>query len=150
MDVALPGRRATAGRRARTVAGVGAAVAVGTAGLMALAAGTAAADEPGRCHGTVNVRAEPDLAAPVVGVCPGGTAMPDGEMPAPAADRSGIGTASSADRDAAGPENVDSDSVERERLDQDSVDQDSVDQDSVDREDTPRTTPVPDPTPGDA
>ena len=67
-------------RRARTLAAVGAAIAVGTTGLMVLAVGTAAADEPGRCTEAVKVRAEPDLTAPVVGVCPAGTAVQVGEI----------------------------------------------------------------------
>jgi uncharacterized protein YraI len=71
---------AAAQRRARTVAAVGAAVAVGTTGLMVLAVGTAAADEPGRCNETVNVRAEPDRTAPIVGVCPAGTAVQIAEI----------------------------------------------------------------------
>ena len=47
---------------------------------MVLAVGTAAADEPGRCTEAVKVRAEPDLTAPVVGVCPAGTAVQVGEI----------------------------------------------------------------------
>jgi hypothetical protein len=70
----------TARRRIRTAAAIGAAVAAGTAGLMVLAVGTAAADEPGRCHETVKVRAEPNLDAPQVGVCPAGTAVQIGEI----------------------------------------------------------------------
>ena len=42
------------------VAAVGAVVAAGTTTFMALAAGTASADEPGRCTQNVNVREEPD------------------------------------------------------------------------------------------
>ncbi len=80
MKVLLRNPAAAARRRTRTVAAVGAAVAAGTAGLMVLAVGTAAADEPGRCNETVKVRAEPNLDAPVVGVCPAGTAVQIGEI----------------------------------------------------------------------
>jgi hypothetical protein len=73
-------RRSAASRRSRTTAVVGATAAVGTMGLMALAAGTALAEEPGRCNETVNVRAEPDVASPLVGVCPAGTAVQVGEI----------------------------------------------------------------------
>lgn len=71
---------AAAQRRARTVAQVGAAVAFGTAGLMVLAVGTAAADEPGRCNETVNVRSEPSPDAPIVGVCQAGAPVQIGEI----------------------------------------------------------------------
>ena len=80
MKVLLRNPAATAPRRTRTVAALGAAVAAGTAGLMVLAVGTAAADEPGRCNETVNVRAEPNLDAPVVGLCEAGTAVQIGEI----------------------------------------------------------------------
>jgi hypothetical protein len=80
MKVLLRNPAATARRRTRTVAALGAAVAAGTAGLMVLAVGTAAADEPGRCNETVRVRAEPNLDAPVVGLCEAGTAVQIGEI----------------------------------------------------------------------
>jgi hypothetical protein len=80
MKVLLRNPAATARRRTRTVAAIGAAVAAGTTGLMVLAVGTAAADEPGRCNETVKVRAEPNLNAPQVGVCPAGTAVQIGEI----------------------------------------------------------------------
>ena len=80
MKVLLRNPAAAARRRTRTVAAIGAAVAAGTAGLMVLAVGTAAADEPGRCNETVKVRAEPNLDAPVVGVCEAGTAVQIGEI----------------------------------------------------------------------
>jgi hypothetical protein len=80
MKVLLRNPPATAPRRARTLAAIGAAVTVGTAGLMVLAVGTAAADEPGRCNETVKVRAEPNLDAPVVGVCEAGTAVQIGKI----------------------------------------------------------------------
>lgn len=80
MKVLLRNPAATARRRTRTVAAIGAAVAAGTAGLMVLAVGTAAADEPGRCNEKVKVHAEPSLDAPVVGVCEAGTAVQIGEI----------------------------------------------------------------------
>lgn len=55
-----PGRRAAA---------VGAVVAVGSAGLMGLVAGTATAAPPGECVANVDVRAEPDAGTPVVALC---------------------------------------------------------------------------------
>jgi hypothetical protein len=60
-------------RPGRRTATVGAVVAVGAAGIMALVAGTAAAAPPGRCIENVNVRAEPDAGAPVVALCPART-----------------------------------------------------------------------------
>jgi hypothetical protein len=80
MKVLLRNPAGTARRRARALAAIGAAVAAGTTGLMVLAVGTAAADEPGRCNETVKVRAEPDRDAPEVGVCPAGTAVQIGEI----------------------------------------------------------------------
>jgi hypothetical protein len=59
----------------RTVAVVGAMVAVGATTLMGIAAGTAAADAPGRCLDNVNVRAEPSMDARIVAVCEAGTAV---------------------------------------------------------------------------
>ena len=59
-------------RPVRVVAAVGAVVAAGTATCMALAAGTASADEPGRCTQNVNVRKEPDQTSRIVALCPAG------------------------------------------------------------------------------
>ena len=56
-------------RPGRRTAAVGAVVAIGVAGLMGLVAGTATAAPPGRCVENLNVRAEPDAAAPVVALC---------------------------------------------------------------------------------
>jgi hypothetical protein len=80
MKVLLRNSAVTERRRTRAVVALGAAVAAGTAGLMVLAVGTAAADEPGRCNETVKVHAEPNLDAPEVGVCPAGTAVRIGEI----------------------------------------------------------------------
>jgi hypothetical protein len=63
----------------RAAATAGALLAASTATAMALAAGTAAADEPGRCVTDVNVHAEPVISAPVVGRCAAGTAVQVGE-----------------------------------------------------------------------
>lgn len=71
---------AAARRRALAVATVGAAVAGVTAGLMVLAVGTAAADEPGRCVRSVAVHTAPDLLSPVVAECPAGTPVEVGEI----------------------------------------------------------------------
>lgn len=59
----------------RTVAVVGAMVAVGATALMGIAAGTAAAETPGRCLENVNVRAEPSIDSRIVAVCEQGTAV---------------------------------------------------------------------------
>lgn len=59
----------------RTVAVVGATVAVGATTLMGIAAGTAAADVPGRCLDNVNVRAQPSMDARIVAVCEAGDAV---------------------------------------------------------------------------
>lgn len=59
----------------RTVAVVGAMVAVGATTLMGIAAGTASAQAPGRCLENVNVRAEPSIDARIVAVCEAGTAV---------------------------------------------------------------------------
>lgn len=59
----------------RTVAVVGAMVAVGATTLMGIAAGTASAQAPGRCLENVNVRAEPSIASRIVAVCEAGTAV---------------------------------------------------------------------------
>jgi uncharacterized protein YraI len=60
-------------RPARLVAAVGAVVAAGTTTFMAVTAGTASADEPGRCTENVNVREEPDATSPIVALCEAGT-----------------------------------------------------------------------------
>lgn len=59
----------------RTVAVVGAMVAVAASTLMGIAATTASAATPGRCLENVNVRAEPSMDARIVAVCEAGTAV---------------------------------------------------------------------------
>jgi uncharacterized protein YraI len=66
-------------RPGRAAAVVGAMVAVGATGLMALVAGTAAASEPGRCTQNINVRSGPDANAPVVTQCEAGSGVRVGE-----------------------------------------------------------------------
>ncbi|WP_219416443.1 SH3 domain-containing protein [Pseudonocardia nigra] len=68
------------GRPGRAAATLGAVVAVSAAGAMALVAGTAAADEPGRCTDNVNVRAEPDITSQIVALCEAGTEVQTGEI----------------------------------------------------------------------
>lgn len=72
---------ALARRRARAAATVGAAIAVGTAGLMVLAVGTAAAAEPGRYAETPSVRAAPARHGP-------GPAASVDQVPVPTTERS--------------------------------------------------------------
>lgn len=60
-------------RPGRAAAAVGAVVAVSATAAMAIAAGTASADEPGRCTDNVNVRAEPNSEARIVALCEAGT-----------------------------------------------------------------------------
>jgi uncharacterized protein YraI len=57
----------------RLAAAVGAVIAAGTTTFFALAAGTASADEPGRCTQNVNVREEPDATSRIVALCESGT-----------------------------------------------------------------------------
>ena len=66
-------------RPGRAVAVVGAVVAVSATTLMAVVAGSAGAQEPGRCTDNVNVRAQPSIDAPIVAVCEAGTAVQVGE-----------------------------------------------------------------------
>jgi uncharacterized protein YraI len=60
-------------RPVRLVAAVGAVVAAGTTTFMALAAGTASADEPGHCLQNVNIREEPNATSRIVALCEAGT-----------------------------------------------------------------------------
>jgi uncharacterized protein YraI len=62
-------------RPVRITAAVGAVVAAGTTVFMAVAAGTASADEPGRCTQNVNVREEADATSKIVAMCESGTAV---------------------------------------------------------------------------
>ncbi|MHA6794844.1 SH3 domain-containing protein [Pseudonocardia bannensis] len=66
-------------RPGRAAAVVGGLVAVGATTMMALAAGTAGAAEPGRCTDNVNVRAEPSPTARIIAVCERGTEVTVGE-----------------------------------------------------------------------
>jgi uncharacterized protein YraI len=66
-------------RPGRAAAVVGAMVAVGATGLMALVGGTAAASEPGRCTENINVRSGPDAHAPIVAQCEAGSGVRVGE-----------------------------------------------------------------------
>ncbi|MEJ3654887.1 SH3 domain-containing protein [Actinomycetes bacterium KLBMP 9759] len=66
-------------RRPGRPAAVGAVIAVGAAALMALAAGTATAAEPGQCVENVNVREQPRTDAKIVALCEAGTAVQVGE-----------------------------------------------------------------------
>ena len=63
----------------KKVAAVGAVVAVSTTAAMALLAGSASADVPGRCTVNVNVRAEPSLDAKIIALCEAGTQVQVGE-----------------------------------------------------------------------
>jgi hypothetical protein len=65
--------------RPRLVAAVGAVLAAGTVTAMALTAGTASADEPGRCTQNVNVREDPDAHAKIVALCERGKEVKIGE-----------------------------------------------------------------------
>jgi uncharacterized protein YraI len=60
-------------RHARLVAAVGAVVAAGTTTFLAMAAGTASADEPGKCTENVNIREEPNTTSRIVAMCEAGT-----------------------------------------------------------------------------
>jgi hypothetical protein len=60
-------------RPARIAAGAGAVVVAGAAAMLAVAAGTASADEPGHCLQNVNIREEPDAQSRIVALCEAGT-----------------------------------------------------------------------------
>ena len=60
-------------RPARVAAATGAVVVAGAATMLAVAAGTASADEPGRCTQNVNIREEPDAQSRIVALCEAGT-----------------------------------------------------------------------------
>jgi uncharacterized protein YraI len=57
----------------RAAGAVGAVIAAGTTTFLALATGSASADEPGRCTQNVNVREEPDTNSRIVALCETGT-----------------------------------------------------------------------------
>jgi uncharacterized protein YraI len=63
----------------KKVAAVGGVVAVSAAAAMALVAGSASAEVPGRCTDNVNVRAEPSTDARIVALCESGTRVQVGE-----------------------------------------------------------------------
>jgi uncharacterized protein YraI len=63
----------------KKVAAVGGVVAVSAAAAMALVAGSASAEVPGRCTDNVNVRAEPSTDARIVALCESGTGVQVGE-----------------------------------------------------------------------
>jgi hypothetical protein len=67
-----------ADRPGRAAVAVGAMVVVSTTTAVALASGAAAA-EPGRCTGNVDVRSEPDVTSRVVTLCEAGTPVRVGE-----------------------------------------------------------------------
>jgi len=119
---------------ARVVAAVAAVIAAGTTTVLALTAGTAVADEAGRCTQNVNVREEPEATSRIVALCEAGTEVMLG------AERDDFvyldklqGWASkefvTADGAAAGTSGSDAAS---EDADADSADADSTDADSAD------------------
>jgi uncharacterized protein YraI len=63
----------------KKVAAVGTVVAVSAVGAMALVAGSASADVPGRCTVNVNVRAEPSINARIIALCEAGTQVQVGQ-----------------------------------------------------------------------
>ncbi len=66
-------------RRARLLLTAGTVVVAGASTVVALAAGTAAADEPGRCAQHVNVREHPAATSRIVALCEAGTPVVLGE-----------------------------------------------------------------------
>ena len=66
-------------RPARVAAATGAVVVAGAATMLAVAAGTASADEPGRCMQNVNIREEPDAPSRIVALCEAGTKVQLGD-----------------------------------------------------------------------
>ena len=66
-------------RPARVAAAAGAVVVAGAATMLAVAAGTASADEPGRCTQNVNIREEPDAQSRIVALCEAGTKVQLGD-----------------------------------------------------------------------
>ncbi len=66
-------------RPARVAAATGAVVVAGAATMLAVAAGTASADEPGRCVQNVNIREEPDAQSRIVALCEAGTKVQLGD-----------------------------------------------------------------------
>jgi virulence-associated protein VagC len=150
-------------RSTRTVAAVGAVVAAGTATFMAVAAGTASADEPGHCLQNVNVREEADVNSRIVAMCEAGTQVTIGpekegwaylenlrgwasrdfikadQAPAPAtpaADRSGEAAADSSDSSSSASESASSSSSERAPSDETAGDRGSSEGDSRERADS--------------
>ena len=66
-------------RPARVAAATGAVVVAGAATMLAVAAGTASADEPGRCVQNVNIREEPNAQSRIVALCEAGTKVQLGD-----------------------------------------------------------------------
>ena len=66
-------------RPARVAAATGAIVVAGAATMLAVAAGTASADEPGRCVQNVNIREEPNAQSRIVALCEAGTKVQLGD-----------------------------------------------------------------------
>ena len=66
-------------RPGRIAATVGAVLAASAATMTVVVAGTASADEPGRCLQNVNVREEPDATSRIVALCEAGTKVKLGE-----------------------------------------------------------------------
>ena len=59
-------------RPVRLAAAVGAVLAAGTTTFLALVAGTASADEPGRCTQNVNVREDAEASSKIIAMCQAG------------------------------------------------------------------------------
>ena len=121
---------------ARVVAAVAAVIAAGTTTVLALTAGTAVADEAGRCTQNVNVREEPEATSRIVALCEAGTEVMLG------AERDDFvyldklqGWASkefvTADGAAAGTSGSDAASEDADSADADNADADSADADSA-------------------
>ena len=66
-------------RPARVAAATGAVVVAGAATMLAVAAGTASADEPCRCVQNVNIREEPNAQSRIVALCEAGTKVQLGD-----------------------------------------------------------------------
>lgn len=66
-------------RTVRLAAAVGAVLAAGATTALALTAGTASADEPGRCTENVNVRENADATSKIVALCEAGKQVALGE-----------------------------------------------------------------------
>jgi hypothetical protein len=128
---------------ARVVAAVAAVIAAGTTTVLALTAGTAVADEAGRCTQNVNVREKPEATSRIVALCEAGTEVMLGaerddfvyldklhgwaSKEFVTADGAAAGTGGS---DAAS-EDADADSADADGTDADGPDADSTDADGA-------------------